>query len=335
MAGHLAQSSLYQEDVLAAGHALVWGSFFEPASCRWGYACCRTTARGEPCPLAAPSSGGAADSSAGGADEEEDDDAVAARRAWRSSRLLDDAPPADIGERAACASDGEYLQRFVLHWFHAWRGSGAGEAPDARLVQQSREALLPLLQQLQRGAVPQGLLRSLVDFAELAAQRDYLAANDVYVAITIGKALWHSDLDLGQQRAHWGGGCSLRTMQRQVVEKDHKNASLFDTDPAVQRYVHALKRLVTHMQVVRPAIDPSKQGHVPAPKPDASELGLPVSRGVRDSDGRSRSLPEYAEPDDVRHTGPSADRGFAFGQRANRTGLGVPTGRNSHPFAAV
>ena len=30
------------------------------------------------------------------------------------------------------------------------------------------------------------------------------------------------------------------------AKQDHKNASLFDTDPVVQRYVHALKRLVTY-----------------------------------------------------------------------------------------
>merc|ERR1719253_968958 len=122
-------------------------------------------------------------------------------------------------------------------------------------------------------------------YAELTMQKEYLKANDVYIGITIGKALWHSHLDLGEQRAHWGQGCNLRTMQKQIVEKDHKNATLFDTDPAVQRYVHALKRLVTFMQSVQPSADPSKQGHVPAPVAPASELGTPVHGNIRDSDG--------------------------------------------------
>merc|ERR1719253_2354563 len=118
-------------------------------------------------------------------------------------------------------------------------------------------------------------------YAELTMQKEYLKANDVYIGITIGKALWHSHLDLGEQRAHWGQGCNLRTMQKQIVEKDHKNATLFDTDPAVQRYVHALKRLVTHMQGVAPSEDPSKMGHVAAPAVGPSEVGLPVRPNIR------------------------------------------------------
>lgn len=332
MVGHLAESSLYREGVLTGGHTAVWGSFFDSASSRWGYGCCRATDRALRCPLAPEAAVEPLEEG-----EDDDADAEAVRREWRSARLLDDEPPAEIGERSACRSDDEYLARFVLFWFHAWRATaGAGAASQGdRAVRQSREAMLPLLQRLQRGAVPKDLLRSLADFAELASRGEYAQADDVYVGMTIGKALWHSDLDLGEQRAHWGGGCSLRTMQRQVVEKDHKNASLFDTDPVVQRYVHGMKRLVTHIQAVRPAEDPSKRGHAPAPAAAASEVGLPVMRDVRASDGRGHSLPEYAEPDDPRHSGASADRGIAFGARRDHSGQNVPTGRNSHPFAAV
>merc|ERR1711874_766746 len=175
---------------------------------------------------------------------------------------------------------------FILTWFQSWSNAPGAERPDAKAVQQTRQALTPLLQQLKSKAVPKDLLEKLAIFADLAEQREYSKANDVYVAITIGKALWHSHLDLGQQRAHWGGGCQLRTMQKQVVEKDHKNATLFDTDPSVQRYVHALKRLVTYMQSVQPSADPSKLGHVPAPTPLPSEVGLPVLADIRASDGR-------------------------------------------------
>merc|ERR1712146_557049 len=134
-------------------------------------------------------------------------------------------------------------------------------------------------------------------FAEMATDKEYSKANDVYVSITIGKALLHSHLDLGEQRAHWGQGCQLRTMQKQIVEKDYKNATLFDTDPAVQRYVHALKRLVTHMQSVQPSADPSKLGHVPAPAAPRSELGVPVRENIRGKHVEDR-LPEGVSPED-------------------------------------
>lgn len=262
--------------------------------------------------------------------------AEAARQAWRDSKLLDGENPAEVSERSK-SSDEDYLAQFLMYWFHAWsRGSSdPGTKRDSKAVQQTRDALLPLLQQLKRGVVNKELLKSLADVAELAQQREYAKANDVYIGLTIGKALWHEQLDLGEQRAHWSGSGNLRTMQRQTVEKDWQRASSFDTDPVVQRYVHALKRLVTYMQSQRPSEDPSKQGHVPAQKPHASEVGLPVVRGVRDSDGGGQGMPEYAEPDDPRFTGPGATRGIAFGPRTDRTGLNVPTGRNSHPFAAV
>merc|ERR1740116_628165 len=105
-------------------------------------------------------------------------------------------------------------------------------------------------------------------------------------------------MDLGEGWAHWGGGDGLRTWQRHTVEKDRQGASLFDTDPVVQGYVHALKRLVTHMESVQPSVDPSRSGHVPAPVPDASELGLAVSSSIRDSDGSLRE-PEFVEPENA------------------------------------
>jgi len=327
---HLAQS-VFAEDILKGGHTAVWGSYFETTIRRWGYACCRSTEQGGRCSLAQPEVA----PQAAGMEEDEDDDEEKARQAWRSSRLLDAEPPSELAPRSR-GRDEDYLAQFVLYWFHAWSKGGADArgGRDAKTVQQTRDALLPLLQQLQRNVVDKELVKSLSDVAEMAQNREYAQANDVYIALTVGNALWHQHLDLGEQRAHWSGSDGLRTMQRQVVEKDWSRASSFDTDPVVQRYVHALKRLVTYMQAERPSEDPSKNGHVPAQKPDASELGLRVFRGVRDSDGRGH-MPEYVEPDDPRFNGPSGDRGLAFGTRTDRTGMNVPTGRNSHPFAAV
>eukprot|EP00421_Protoceratium_reticulatum_P030499 CAMPEP_0168483472 /NCGR_PEP_ID=MMETSP0228-20121227/65588_1 /TAXON_ID=133427 /ORGANISM="Protoceratium reticulatum, Strain CCCM 535 (=CCMP 1889)" /LENGTH=290 /DNA_ID=CAMNT_0008499959 /DNA_START=40 /DNA_END=908 /DNA_ORIENTATION=- len=45
------RSELYTEDAQEAGHGSVWGSWYDKASKRWGYACCRVTQRGQPCPL--------------------------------------------------------------------------------------------------------------------------------------------------------------------------------------------------------------------------------------------------------------------------------------------
>eukprot|EP00933_Yihiella_yeosuensis_P034504 TRINITY_DN2798_c1_g2_i1.p1 TRINITY_DN2798_c1_g2~~TRINITY_DN2798_c1_g2_i1.p1 ORF type:complete len:330 (+),score=71.35 TRINITY_DN2798_c1_g2_i1:47-1036(+) len=314
---NLAQSTLHKEGVLTGGHKAVWGSFFNKDKQLWGYSCCKSTSRGQACPLQDEKEEDAADSS----EEEEDPRAEAARQVWRASRLLDGFPPEELKPRDAFTAAEDYLAQFVMYWFHKW-ASGGNEKHDKKAISQMREALLPLMQGLEKKAIQKGLLGNLVEFSELASRKKYMEANDVYIAITIGKATWHTNLDLGEQRAHWGGGCNLRTMQRQVVEKDLKNASLFDTDPSVQRYVHSLKRLLTFMQIVEPSEDPSQMGCAQAPVPDASECNLPVMRDIRATDGTCRE-PEFLDPSEASSV--PMMRGLAFGKES---GL-------AHPFHGI
>jgi len=309
---HLAASSLYSEDVFSGGHTAVWGSYFDKAKNSWGYACCKTLSNGGSCPLAPTGSTVAV---AAGAAPEDDE---AGRRLVLGAMPCIQTEP----EISKYSTTEEYLSCFVSFWFHDWAAIDGKQDDQGRAADSMKQALLPLLLQLHRKAVPQDLLQQLVQLAALASEREYSKANDVYIGITIGKALWHSHLDLGEQRAHWGQGCSLRTMQKQVVEKDHQNATLFDTDPVVQRYVHAMKRLVTHMQSTRPSEDPAKMGHAPAPKARPDEVGLPVVKGVRDSDGRGHE-PEFMEPAEAYAIG--KDRGLAFGSESGR----------AHPFHGI
>eukprot|EP00403_Amphidinium_massartii_P025078 CAMPEP_0178394470 /NCGR_PEP_ID=MMETSP0689_2-20121128/12722_1 /TAXON_ID=160604 /ORGANISM="Amphidinium massartii, Strain CS-259" /LENGTH=320 /DNA_ID=CAMNT_0020015099 /DNA_START=79 /DNA_END=1037 /DNA_ORIENTATION=+ len=312
-ARHLAESALYAEDRFCRGHTSVWGSYFNVEKKSWGYACCRQLQKEETCSLAAPGAELEASSTIPEPDEAE-----------RKLRLGELPREATEPQRSPTSNAEEYLSHFISFWFHEWaakEGTPHGaSASTSKAEQSTREALLPLMLQLRQRALP--FLQQLVRFAELASEREYAQANDVYIGITIGKALWHSHLDLGEQRAHWGQGCNLRTMQKQVVEKDHKNATLFDTNPAVQRYVHALKRLVTFMQTSRPSQDPSKMGHVPAPAPRGDDVGLPVIKGIRDSDGRGRE-PEFMEPPEAYAL--ATDKGLAFGAESGR----------AHPFHGI
>lgn len=331
VARHLAVSSLYKEDVLDGGHTAIWGSFYDSKWKTWGFACCQGTDRSEPCPLRKDRDLAQMSAAPQQVEEENEDDdpqEAAARSEWYANKLLLDAAsgvaPAEPKPRGESKSDEEYVMSFALFWYHSWTQSSGEHRADAKATKDTREAFVPLLQQLKRNAVPKDLLRQIADFADLSAQREYAKANDVYIAITIGKALWHTHLDLGNQRAHWTGGTDGRTMQRQVVEKDYKNASLFDSDPLVQRYVHALKRLVTYMQSVQPNSDPSKAGHITAPIPDKSTLGMPLLRDIRASDGRQRE-PEWVEPSDPLYSQCSGSRGLAFGQESGR----------NHPFHGI
>lgn len=45
--------SRYKEDVFVLGHASIWGSWFSQDEKRWGFNCCKSLAKIEPCPLVA------------------------------------------------------------------------------------------------------------------------------------------------------------------------------------------------------------------------------------------------------------------------------------------
>ncbi|GIX64683.1 pre-mRNA-splicing factor Slu7 [Babesia caballi] len=44
-------TSSYEEDVHPLGHTAVWGSYYDRATKRWGYGCCKSTAKTAPCAL--------------------------------------------------------------------------------------------------------------------------------------------------------------------------------------------------------------------------------------------------------------------------------------------
>eukprot|EP00913_Durusdinium_trenchii_P020351 g19118.t1 len=272
------------QDVLRGGHSTVWGSYFDATSRRWGYACCRSLDRNEACPQNEPQAVDKAESS-----EEEDAAAQAQLIAWQDGQLLDarhtpEQPPV-LGRQ----TPEDFLAHFVLYWFHHWTEH---ENPPKAQRQTTHEALLQLMQRLKRKALDRSLLQHLTQYADLAQRREYAQA---------GHGNWCARFALR--------GATRRTMQRQVVEKDVKNASAFDTDPLVRSFVHALKRR---------RADPSKQGHVPAPKAKADEVGLPVRPNIRDSDGRGHS-PEFVDVNDT--SARDAQRGIAFGSREDARSL--------------
>lgn len=342
---HLAQSELCKEDVLECGHSAAWGSFYDRTARRWGYGCCHGLTRGEHCPLALPAAAAAQQRAraASARDGESSDDEQhrprAVDEAAAAVAVLAAAPELRLEPRprAAFRATEEYLRHAISVWFHAWASTpfgNSGGPADACAVRATREALVPLLRHLSIRALDQVLLGRLADFIQLAEQREYSQANDAYLRITIGKSLWHNDMDLGEGRAHWGGGDGLRTWQRQTVEKDWKGATLFDSDPEVQRYVHALKRLVTYMQFVQPCEDPAKMGHAPAPPATAADgAGSCVISSIRDSDG-TQNEPEWMDPAEASAAVTPSARGLRFGYESN--GLRVPgSSRNNHPFASA
>lgn len=95
--------SKYEEDVIVGNHASIWGSWFDPASKRWGFACCHQTMKNAYC---VPLKGKAVEDEAA---EDQDGAEAAEGAASGEAAALGDAAPAEAsgqaGEEASSGSD--------------------------------------------------------------------------------------------------------------------------------------------------------------------------------------------------------------------------------------
>lgn len=263
---HLVSSELFREDQLEANHEAVWGSFYDVNFECWGYACCRGTARSQPCTTAKAAGGPASEGAKqprrarrGDSSESESPRRVqgsgGAAVDWSAapSELL---PPGSAGEQQAAVLI-EHIVRFAVG---AWQRElnttpGMDGAPEnkafgsAEMLRQAQEALTPLLKHLRTGAVEGSVLARLREMLELAAAREYAAANKVYMELTVGNKRWQNVV-AGAQGLH-NKGASIR-----LIPQSKLNA--FDCDPAAQKYILALRRIILFLQYTWPNEDVSK-----------------------------------------------------------------------------
>mmetsp|Transcript_10637 Transcript_10637/g.24194 ORF Transcript_10637/g.24194 Transcript_10637/m.24194 type:complete len:312 (+) Transcript_10637:80-1015(+) len=172
---HLLESTLWKEGLLHADHTAVWGSFYDPTSKRWGYACCKATKKDIACPKAAASKQQR--------EEQKKEERQARPEAQSSSDAPDDDesptdseqekdeflpwdwknPPAELlpkdkvhgGKRA-------HIQHFILYILGAWRGalekdstlssfSDIERAAFKDSLPETEKAITPLLWRLKKG----------------------------------------------------------------------------------------------------------------------------------------------------------------------------------------
>merc|ERR1711933_167686 len=117
------------------------------------------------------------------------------------------------------------------------------------VLEKTKEALAPLLVNLQRNTVSIDLLQKIDAIATLATQREYARVMEEYVGVTMGKKRWfQSHMQTMMQQNH-GGSVAKILKQSEFID--------FDFDPAVNAYMLALKRVIQFLQWLRPAIKPS------------------------------------------------------------------------------
>uniref|UniRef100_A0A6T1P4S8 Prp18 domain-containing protein n=1 Tax=Alexandrium monilatum TaxID=311494 RepID=A0A6T1P4S8_9DINO len=248
---HLARSR-YEEDRRPAGHASVWGSWFDAGSGRWGYACCRRTSRAAAacCSLGSDS---AAESTAGppaGAAGE-----LAAVTDWRPREEFETAE----GFVAHAA-------RFFASRWRRWQEDGsagrraAGVDPTvAKVLISSSTAsevargIEVVCERLGARAVPVELVEHLEEFCSHVAAREYAQANKAYMEIIMGRRKWLADVPYLVE-----GNRNGPSVVQNVAERLNKTNSNPLDEAGIRDHAVCLKRLLTVSQAVQPNEDPSK-----------------------------------------------------------------------------
>jgi hypothetical protein len=177
-------------------------------------------------------------------------------------------PPEELLSRTDLEESADGSRAFVAHFVRfamgAWseilaqgrkiEGNGLTEYVtatfnSAMVLEKTKEALAPLLVNLQRNTVNSGLLQKIDNIATLATQREYARVMEEYVGVTMGKKLWfQSHMQTMMQQNH-GGSVAKILKQSAFID--------FDVDTTVNAYMLALKRVIQFLQWLRPAIKPS------------------------------------------------------------------------------
>lgn len=116
-------------------------------------------------------------------------------------------------------------------------------------LQQAKAMLAPLLEQLHHGSVSKDVLDRLNKMVLQAECREYAAASQTYLALTMGKKLWNNGLATFTSQQQHGGSVKMKT---------YDPLTLYDSDPVAQKYMQGLRRIISFTQVVRPNADASK-----------------------------------------------------------------------------
>jgi len=161
------------------------------------------------------------------------------------------------GSRAFVAHFVRYVMGVWQKMFsqgHKIQGNGLTEHVtssfnSAMVIEKTKEALTPLLIQLQRNTISHDLLQKIDTVVTLATQCDYAKCMQEYVLITMGRKTWHQSHTQNMMQQNHGGSIAKILNQSQFID--------FDYDPTINAYTLALKRLIQFVQWLRPPTTPS------------------------------------------------------------------------------
>lgn len=111
-------------------------------------------------------------------------------------------------------------------------------------LQQTKDSIVHLIEQCQKGKAPDKILGFLEKIASLAAEKEYGEAVKAYIEMTVGKKAFHQPMMQEKTQQNHGGGI------KKIIAADADTE--FDKDPVVNLYCQNCKRLVQFLQYLAP-----------------------------------------------------------------------------------
>lgn len=228
------------DDLTFGGHTAAWGSWFDTATNRWGYACCHGVSRGESCAAASTA----------------DDGAVGCVETGLSPQKQSLLPRASFQDS----------EEFVLNWARVLLREWGDLLVDGSLVVsadayfgassrlcEAEKASVPLFKALDDRSLDNATVLKLERIATLALNREYCAANQAYLDLTLGNVRWHTMGALHSQDVTCGKKKAISAAREKHVGESVLNGAVGKDG------IFLVKRLVSLSQLLCPSADVSKQ----------------------------------------------------------------------------
>lgn len=187
-----------------------------------------------------------------------------------------------VGDGRAAA----FIDHFVRFVLGAWKCQQAADFPGfsdveraafgGSALEETREAMVPLLTQLARGEKLErgetkpdrirmsgartgcdgrhvdeaGVLEQLDSMASSAAKRDYAEAHKAYMTLTLGHKKWNNTCVTHVSANSMSGAREYR--------RNRDSLNTYDIDPVAQKYMQGMRKIIHFAQRIRPNDDQSK-----------------------------------------------------------------------------
>jgi len=179
------------------------------------------------------------------------EDAEASKRLKASTVVRDPLGAVHLVPPGVIATPHDEVLSWVARALNEWRRAlETRTEPEKQTAQgrqvsstfkQSAESLAVLAQLLETRTLRKDILDNLVGIVRYCDERNYRAAMDMYIRITIGNSPW----PIGATKT----GIHARAGDDKIAE--HNQDSVMK-DPVSKNYMMAVKRLMTHAQLQRP-----------------------------------------------------------------------------------